>query len=314
MAIEKSLSVFIKKVVVFALLFASIMTAIYFGTGALNKQGRLSTIIDKHQRLETIQESKCILVSGSSMHYGIDSKMLEDSLGKKVVNMGIQGSIGLNYMIEEVKPFIKEGDIIILAPEHTHFNELSIHGENTLYRLVSIYPKGIQYLNIHQIMDFPPNIGLATGEHLTQIRIDLTNKLKKRSTFRSLNNKYGDYIGHKDKKGIYNPSETAKNHSSEKIKPETIHLIKEFAKYIASKKATLIISYSPVSKSDENEALNQAIVETLRAEKLPLVGDINSYVYPNDFFFDTSHHLNYDKRQTRTKQLIADIRNSKILK
>ena len=84
---------------------------------------------DKHRRLETLPSPRIIFIGGSSMAFGMDSGYVGQQLGFHPVNMGLNHGVGLAFMLQEVEPFVRAGDIIVVAPEYDTFEEL-IGGEN----------------------------------------------------------------------------------------------------------------------------------------------------------------------------------------
>ena len=47
-----------------------------------------ASLIDKVDRLESVEGAKIVLIGDSNLVYGIDSKLIEEQLGIPVVNMG----------------------------------------------------------------------------------------------------------------------------------------------------------------------------------------------------------------------------------
>ena len=78
----------------------------------------LAAVLEKDRLIRTTPSPKMILVGGSNLAFGIDSKMLQDSLGIRVVNMGLYAKLGLRYMLAQVRPYIKTGDVVIVVPEY----------------------------------------------------------------------------------------------------------------------------------------------------------------------------------------------------
>lgn len=50
-----------------------------------------ASLIDKVERLESIQEPKIVLIGDSNLAFGIDSERIEEAFGMPVVNMGLHG-------------------------------------------------------------------------------------------------------------------------------------------------------------------------------------------------------------------------------
>ena len=96
------------------------MVAFYLATGyiaqnSLSRKGR-AVVIDKSRRLQQLPSPKIVLVGGSNVCYGVDAKLLQDSLRMPVVDMSINGGVGMSFYYEQVKPFINKGDIVIGIP------------------------------------------------------------------------------------------------------------------------------------------------------------------------------------------------------
>ena len=73
---------------------------------------------DKLDYLRSIkEEKKIVLFSGSSTRYGFQSPLFEEAFDCKVSNMGVFAYLSAEVQLEAIRPFLKEGDIFIDAPE-----------------------------------------------------------------------------------------------------------------------------------------------------------------------------------------------------
>lgn len=80
----------------------------------------MAATIDKHVRLHDAATPRLVLVGGSSVGFGVDSRAFVDAgLGLDPVNMGLNAQLGLPFMLAEVERELAAGDVVILAPE-TH--------------------------------------------------------------------------------------------------------------------------------------------------------------------------------------------------
>ena len=55
---------------------------------------------EKYDRLNSIDEPKIVIVGGSSVAFGIDSELMEEKLGMKVVNFGLYANLGTKLMLD----------------------------------------------------------------------------------------------------------------------------------------------------------------------------------------------------------------------
>lgn len=302
----------LKKIVIYFLGLCSILLGLFLLTGFLSSNHRLGTTKIKQKRISGIKLPKVILVGGSSLHYGIHSEYLEKELKMPVVNMGIQGSIGLRYMLEEVIEKVNEDDIIILLAEHAHYYNLDIDGETTLYNLLSKHPEGIKYLTPKQILNLQFFIGPVIKDNFLYIFQRIIRKLKKQTeTIFNQTNEWGDYIGHKDQQTKYKPPTGLIK--SFTLSEKTFSYLQKIQERIGVKKAKFFIGFAPIAESEVNVELFSEIdnqISKLFGEiKL---GSINSYTLPDNYFYDTGHHLLFEKRVFRTKMLIQDIQNNDV--
>jgi len=115
-----------RRFVVHALAFASIQLAIAVLVGAsyrVDKNAYAASFIDKHDWLERVPSPRLILVGGSNLSFSNDSVLLEDRLGLHPVNLGIQGAMGLRFMLREAENAMRAGDVVVLSLEYSHYLE-----------------------------------------------------------------------------------------------------------------------------------------------------------------------------------------------
>lgn len=302
----------IKKSLTYIFILFCILGCLFFISGALTTNQRLGTTLIKQEGIAKIDSRKMILIGGSNLHYGINTKMLSDSLSLPVINMGIHASIGLGYMMNEIMDNVKKDDIIILLAEPSHYTSVDINGENALYNLISKYPKGLKYLNAKQYLNSIYHIGPTIKENFEYWCYLKLNKLKNRRTVFEDTNEWGDYIGHKDKPSTFNAHQHQK--SPKEVSEDVIDFLNRSKSRIQSKGAFLYISFAPMATSAVSVETFQNIQNKLTQHfKESVLGDIHTYNLPDEFFYDTNHHLIYDKREMRTNMLIQDISSNKNL-
>ncbi len=61
---------------------------------------------------------KLIITGGSGAHYTVNSERLARELGMPVVNLGIDGPVGLNVILSSVLDAVEPGDTVLLVPEY----------------------------------------------------------------------------------------------------------------------------------------------------------------------------------------------------
>ena len=292
------------KIMVFCGLLVIAVTALFFLSGRLTLNHRLGTTLIKQERLRNIQGPKMILIGGSNLHYGMNSKSLEDSLGMPVVNMGIQGSLGLRYYFSEVMEQIHEHDIVILLPEPYHFCKVDLDGEQTLFNLISKYPNGLRHLSYRQALNAVFHVGIAIQENLEYLVTLTALKAFNKPTIYEQTNARGDFLGHRNRASIFRPDTTVQAPACQ-TSDQVITFIRKQMEAIQLKKAHFFIGFAPTATVAANTSGLKAIEDSI-SSNFPgaRLGRIQTYVFPNHFFYNTSHHLLYEYRDQRTDMLL----------
>ena len=78
----------------------------------------MSGIQLKHRRAEEFKQPKIMFVGGSSLAYGMDSELVENTFLVPVVNLGHHGGLGVSFMLNQAKKLLKKGDIVFISIEY----------------------------------------------------------------------------------------------------------------------------------------------------------------------------------------------------
>lgn len=100
-----------------ALGFLVVVTVVLLGEAGHPRDDYLASITSKHRRLDALGSPKLVVIGGSNVAFGIDSRTLQVNIGIPVVNMGLAAGVGLPFMLREVEDRISSRDIVLLAPE-----------------------------------------------------------------------------------------------------------------------------------------------------------------------------------------------------
>lgn len=93
----------------------------------------------KQNRLDKIENNRILLIGFSELAFGIDSKMMEDSLHKNVINCGLHAGLGFEFIINDALKNSRPGDMVVIFP--SLFDKKHRYGgSNCLPFLVDLYP------------------------------------------------------------------------------------------------------------------------------------------------------------------------------
>ena len=279
----------------------------------------LAAAIDKHQLLIEIPSPRLILIGGSNLAFSVDSERIENQIGMPVINMGLHATLGLRYMTDEIIPYIREGDVVIIVPEYAHFSSISLDGRpKELGTVIDLCPQCIsRILTPIQISNYVVG-NLSTLEHdllrfLTDLVTDSdveTVNIYSRDSF----NRFGDVIAHLNQPvpGIMDVRGTLFS----LLNPNTtILFLNSFQEQMTKKGALVFFMFPGIPEIDFKAAEIDylAFQDILQTElDIPILGKVQDFVFPEDFFFDTVYHMNGVGRYYRTSRMIELIREGLI--
>jgi hypothetical protein len=102
----------------------------------------------KNRILRTRPSPRLILVGGSNVRQSTSAQELERALGRNVVNMGLLRMVGHEWMMREVEPYVRDGDVVVLSFEQRLFGEPSgVRGEAML-RAIEQWPANVRCVTL----------------------------------------------------------------------------------------------------------------------------------------------------------------------
>jgi len=223
-----------------------------------------------------------------------------------IVNMGLQQNLGLRYMFNEVRESLHSDDVVIILLEPYAYIGMPTEGLTNIARMASIYPKSTKYFNLRQWHNAAMYSGTALIQNYRDVRTTIIKSLKNKPTFNEQCDKFSDYHGHKGLPAGYKPSRQ-RDFSDEKLfNNQILPLLNEIHSFTQKNDIQLLIGFSPSAQSASDSLTFTRIQAGLPAEMV--VGNMAEYIFPDSFFFDTSDHLIYTKRDMRTHKLLKDLR------
>ncbi|MDR2490042.1 MAG: hypothetical protein LBD20_01405 [Spirochaetaceae bacterium] len=258
-------------------------------------------LIDKHRILETTPSPKLVLAGGSNLAFGIDSAALASAFDMPVVNAGLHAGLGLGRILDDVSPFLKNGDVLLIVPEYGHFIR-SWNGEESVYEFIFDVR---QYRLVRSpYYSLPDNF---SGYILNKVSIIKSRFIppNPHAYSRYGFNIYGDYIQHLSMEN----QEFAPEKYMGAVNHAYLAQFFRFVDHFTAQGIVVALSY-PSYEEQSFHASAKTIAEldaALRSkENLLVISNPESYCFHAALFYDTRYHLNAAGRQRRTTQLITD--------
>ena len=272
-------------------------------------KGYNASLIDKVDRLVSIDEPKIVLLGHSNLTFGIDSKMIEDELGIPVVNMGLHGGNGNAFHEEMAKYNVVPGDIYVLC--HSAFND-----DNLIHETMTAWSSIENHFNLWKILrlsdtetmvrSFPIYLKKSLALYSSGSGNQDPGGVYARSAF----NEYGDVAVLRE--GSQYTFESAV--SQPEIGDITVNRINELNEYLKDRGAVLVVAGYPIGNG--NLTVNAESFITFQNElssrlDCPVISNYADYMFDYKYFYNTNLHLNTEGTALRTTQLIADLKRWK---
>ncbi|MET0216687.1 MAG: hypothetical protein ABW205_02005 [Burkholderiales bacterium] len=285
---------------------------LYFGPFPYKHQ--LAMLIDKRVMLNSRPAPRVILVGGSGLFFGVDSELLTQSLGVRVVNMGVFGGLGILAPLEVIRPHIRHGDIVVLVPEYALlFTSLSPFQKDYYRWFLAVDPKAAWRLYYsHE----KPRV--LMGDFLLLVRdkvaalfaipIKGNHSLARNGYMRYLQvvNRYGD--GSEEIRPSPPENLVGRNtiYQHDALKPEVIEQLNDVARRLEERGARVVLTFGvyPEGEYDLSRKVIDVTAERLRSEgQFTVLGRPQDFLYPYSAFSDTVNHVQAPARAARTRRL-----------
>lgn len=288
-------------------------------TGAQYADTYYAALSKQYDRLNSIDVPKVIVVGGSSVAFGLDSRLFEELYGMPSAAFGLYGSFGVKVMMDLSKTNIGRGDVIVLAPEITSESLSLYFGAESMLKATEQRPDILAHIAFDNVGDV---LGASWGFARTKLEnmrngtdFDLDGVYRASAV-----NEYGEIdrsvfpregnilaTGYLDEPIRY---------SSEDVSDEFIDYVNDYVAYCRLRGAEVYYSFPPVNeRAVKGGDLREDTAEyySYMAEKLDceVISDPLDYVYDYRYFYDTNFHLNDSGAVLRTVQLVRDLKLAK---
>lgn len=250
-----------------------------------------------YKRLKTSDSPKIIIIGGSNVDHGINSDILHTKYQMPVINCGINAGLGLKFILESIKPYIKRGDIVVLSPEYEHFYGDYFYGEMVILEICFFFPEGllrIDWLDYNQLK------ALYYSNMLREVNLNIFHKNVPPGQIRDIESK--------QKRLLYYNKITSND-----LNLAALDSLIDFKKYTQSKNAKLLFSFPSITKQKFSD--EQKLIDNVSAKIINILPNTFSspttHTYDDSCFSDTVYHLNAKARDVRTIKLINEINSMK---
>ena len=264
---------------------------------------------------------KLILFSGCSLCYGMNSGLLEGSLGGEyaVVNAGLNGEFNALFQMECMLPYINEGDVFVHAPEQMNQYQFleSLRVDGRVFAMVE------GNYDLLALADFSYS---STMFDAWEMYCGLRESEDEGSydDHTGMFNNYGDYV---EPRPYDESTEAARDVSYTEncgyymslLTEENIAALADIYGKFEERGAKVYFSWAPMNEQSNGNADIYAAAKEFQArlEELfepygyEIISEVTDYIWKGRYFYDTDYHLNDLGTVLRTEQLANDLKACK---
>jgi hypothetical protein len=275
-----------------------------------SRNAYMATIADKMHLLDSVPSPRLILMSGSSMAFGVDSDLLSRELEIPVVNASLHFKLGSRFMMDQLRASIRKGDIVLITLEYVIKSKGSCEEK---LMAADFYPPAKNWIHFtsfseevgayttHRLADFKLLMGeIWSGTRTRPISIDDTTSVFFRKCFA----KNGDLLGHLNNP---QPKFDVPEISNEVEFSKQINDLNDFELFAKQKGVQVFFTFPSYVESgfERNMSVIKKIEQQYRDNlKFPILGSPENSIMDDRFFYDNPFHLNAQGRKIFSSRLI----------
>lgn len=270
-----------------------------------------------HQRLESAEGPKIVVVGGSNVAFGLNGARLEQLLsaqgyGYTVCPFGLYAAVGTSAMLDLCRDDLGEGDIVVLAMEPTSETMSGYFGASAFWKCAEDAPELVAELD-------KSRQAAMFGNYVSYLQERL--EIEKTGILPEGQGVYATASFDERCDMIYDRAGNAMALGWDTATPvdlENVQIAPDFAEQVAElcaaaqrKGARVVLSFSPVNRpalaDDSEEAVGAFFDVCNQSFACPAISDPNDYILDSGWFYDNNFHLNSAGAEVRTLLLAEDL-------
>ncbi len=316
----KNIAIFFAVLIVLFLVWAGVIAA-EAGRATKMSQWVYDVYMKKESITKSIKGKKIVIVAGSNALFGVDSKMLQNAFGTKVVNFGVNAGVGLPLILYLAKRVIKPGDTVIMPLEYPLYSYNGKPGEQMIDYILSREPGFFWHLTPKEMFYIIWHTGIKrvwrgyTDKSIEGVLVGGVYGVK---NVDSRGDQINSSLKYRTKDMEREVERLAKSpeHYGREFKSSALgwRYLKEFGKWCKKRGVKLVLMPSALMRcklyleDNKERRFYSNLPKIARKKGFVYVGKPYEYMYNKDDFFNTNYHLIDSARKKRTLQIIKDLK------
>jgi hypothetical protein len=282
----------------------------------------LAAILNKRDLLKQELPDRIIFVGGSGLYSALDSGMVQERLGRPVVNMGLYAGFGVTALLREIRPYLHAGDAVVIVPEYgvvydRHLDDsrkwiFALGPSRNILPLYGTAPNPLKAFAVdfiglvrYKFEAFPQALreALRTGR-LSAFMTE--GYVRYREYFDAYGDSYRIFPAASSPDTIKQRGEDY--FSVDDFRNQSLTAVNDFCRDEARQGVRTFFAF-PAYPEEEYRRFHDGLrryEQRLRKElACPILGRPEDFFYPYRMFTDTIHHLGVEGRRKRTETVIA---------
>ena len=256
---------------------------------------------------ESVTETPRLLITGGSgAHYTIDSDFIQQELGIPVINLGLDGPIGLDVILPSIIERVKPGDTVLLVPEYLLLLDSDGIGDRSTSFGVAIGKPGLGGIPVKQFLQDLIALGIPSLRAIAKSTVDVVTQGEFTGYYSDPLSDKGDPTVVKERQQYW-----WKLPINQTISQHSYNRILQFEREVEAKGGKLVLSLPWVYGSDAKKTVKNVKQTAYYLSKIaPTIYDKDSLNIQDNvnYFADTHYHLMPEGRKIRAQQLVKELR------
>ncbi len=272
----------------------------------------------KRARLRELDSPKLVMVGSSAMAFGTDTEKISRELNIPAVNMGVHSGFGVNFMFNEIEPYLKEGDIVTFCESYYSVFYAAYGIGKHLIELLEISPSSIKYMDFNNLKLIPKGIPgtLTTNWRFYRNIIRGDKPFGKRNLFPDRFNENGDFVIDKNDSfriDISKQKPLLQYRGRQTFDQGFVEIFEKYRERFKKMGVRLFIippAYPSVHFEKHADRIKSISHWLKEISGVPFLGNYDDYIYPPEWFYDNVLHLREEGKPARTAEIIKHLKQT----
>lgn len=270
----------------------------------------------KEEIARSKESPKLVLLSGSSARYNLSAERLERVTGVPTLNLATTGGLGLSYLLDQAKPLLSRGDIVLLAPEYELYNASPAPTSVLLDYVLAQDPGYLKTLRPARQLAFIFAVPWARVQEGLAAKLSGETPDVREYAHLGVLNAHGDETHNRadsrdDALFAKIAAATPERTLTEGLSETTLawRYLAEFKRWCDAQGVRLLASYPatlefPAYHTPKSQTVLSEITQHYRRLNVPVLGQPETFMYPAPLMYDTQYHLTDVGMKQNTQTLL----------